>query len=409
MNFLRRRKQSSEDDDLVDSALASTSQVHKSRKPPNTAFRQQRLKAWQPILTPKTVIPFLFLLAVVFAPLGIVIIYATYNVQKLEVDYSKCGEEASDSFQLIPSKYTLYHFQGTSDNPDFKWKLQKGTDAQGDESQTCVVQFNLPKDIDPPIYLYYKLTNFYQNHRKYVESYDVKQLRGEALKPDDLDSHCKPLRLQTVDGVEKAVYPCGLIANSYFNDTFSSPVLLNLKSGSDNETYILSEEGITWPSDKSHKFKKTSYSHTDIVPPPNWAKMFPDGYNETNVPNVHEWEHLHNWMRTAGLPEFLKLYSKNTTEKISSGTYEMNIGMNYPVTIFGGTKSLVISTNSVLGGRNLSLGVIYIIVAVISLVCAIAFFLQHLIKPRKVGDHNFLQQDGGAFRDGQPVAFREQL
>ncbi|KAI7096117.1 hypothetical protein KC316_g21377, partial [Hortaea werneckii] len=31
-------------------------QKQKSRRPPNTAFRQQRLKAWQPILTPRTVL-----------------------------------------------------------------------------------------------------------------------------------------------------------------------------------------------------------------------------------------------------------------------------------------------------------------------------------------------------------------
>lgn len=406
MNFLRRRKESS-DEDLPDNE--PTSQVHKSRRPPNTAFRQQRLKAWQPILTPKTVIPFLFLLAVVFTPLGIAIIYSTYNVQKLEVNYSKCADLATSSFLSIPGKYTSYHFQSTSTSPDFKWKLETGTDSQGDATETCVLQFNLPRDIEPPIYLFYKLTNFYQNHRKYVESYDVHQLRGDALSASDLTTDCKPLRLQTVDGTEKAIYPCGLIANSFFNDTFSSPVLLNSKSGSDNETYTMSETGITWSSDKSHKFKKTKYSADDIVPPPNWYKMFPDGYNDSNIPNLHEWEHLQNWMRTAGLPEFLKLYLKNTTATFSSGTYEMSIVMNYPVSIFGGTKSLVISTSSVLGGRNLSLGIIYIIVAVISLVCAIAFFLQHLIKPRKVGDHNFLQQDGGAFRSGPPVAFREQL
>lgn len=408
MNFLRRRKHSEDDDDdLPDSE--SVSQVHKLRKPPNTAFRQQRLKAWQPILTPKTVIPFLFLLAIIFTPLGIAIIYTTYNVQKLEVNYSKCGDEATSSFLSIPGKYTGHHFQGTGDGPDFKWKLETGRDAQGDDTQTCVIQFNLPKDLDPPIYLFYKLTNFYQNHRKYVESYDVKQLRGDAVLPGDLDSHCDPLKQKKVGDDEKAVYPCGLIANSYFNDTFSSPVLLNSKSGSDNETYHLSEKDITWKSDKDHKFKKTKYDYKDIVPPPNWAKMFPDGYNETNVPNLHEWEHLHNWMRTAGLPEFMKLYSKNTTEKFSSGTYEMSIGLNYPVSIFGGSKSIVLTTSSVLGGRNLTLGIIYIIVAVIALVCAIAFFLQHLIKPRKVRDHNFLQQDGGAFREGPPTSYREQL
>ena len=36
----------------------------------DTAFKQQRLKAWQPILTPRTVLPTFFLLGLIFIPLG---------------------------------------------------------------------------------------------------------------------------------------------------------------------------------------------------------------------------------------------------------------------------------------------------------------------------------------------------
>ena len=66
MNFLRKRRSSEDEDD--DDILNNdpTSSIHKSRKPPNTAFRQQRLKAWQPILTPKSVIPLLILIAIIF-------------------------------------------------------------------------------------------------------------------------------------------------------------------------------------------------------------------------------------------------------------------------------------------------------------------------------------------------------
>ena len=32
----------------------------------DTAFKQQRLKAWQPILTPKTVLPTLFIIGILF-------------------------------------------------------------------------------------------------------------------------------------------------------------------------------------------------------------------------------------------------------------------------------------------------------------------------------------------------------
>ena len=52
----------------------------KSRKPPNTAFRQQRLLAYSPILTPKTVLPILFALGIICGPIGGLLLYASSQV-----------------------------------------------------------------------------------------------------------------------------------------------------------------------------------------------------------------------------------------------------------------------------------------------------------------------------------------
>lgn len=402
MNFLRRRR--ADDSDSDNEGDNGVSKIHKSRKPPNTAFRQQRLKAWQPIMTPKSVIPFLFVLAIIFAPLGIGILHSVTRVEYVSVNYSHCDTEASGSFKSVPSKYVGHHFNSKNKNPEFKWKVETNKDAFDEEIPTCYIQFNLPKDIKPPIYSYYRLTNFYQNHRKYVESYDLEQLKGIAVTKGDIDSDCSPLDFTGKGEDQKIVYPCGLIANSYFNDSFSNLTLLNAKSSQDNETYILSQTGISWSSDVDHKYKKTKYDPSDIVPPPNWYKMFPDGYTEENLPDLQEWELLQNWMRTAGLSSFYKLYGINKTETLTSGTYQVQIEMNYPVKIYDGTKSLVISTNSIFGGRNLSLGIVYIVIAAVSLLLGLLFLIQTIFKPRKVGDHDFLQSS-----TGEPTNFREQL
>lgn len=387
MNFLRRRRSS--EDDGEDAFTESN--IHKSRKPPNTAFRQQRLKAWQPILTPKSVIPLLFLLALIFAPLGIAIIHTTYNVEMLSLDYSHCDTLATGTFEAVPNKYIDYHFKKKNDNPKFEWKLLSDT-----ETPTCQVHFTLPKNIDPPLYLYYRLTNFFQNHRKFVDSYDLDQIKGKAVSLDSLTDKCDPLK--EFDG--KIIYPCGLIANSIFNDTFTNPILLNPTNGEVNETYIFSDDDISWSSDRNTRFKKTNYKAEEIVPPPNWAKKYPDGYTEDSIPDLSQMQHLQNWMRTAALPSFYKLYGKNTETVLNSGIYQIDIELNYPVTIFGGSKSIVITTNSIFGARNISLGLIYLVVAIICLVAGIAFLLQHLIKPRKIGDHNYLQnQIGPTIRD----------
>jgi hypothetical protein len=55
----------------------------KSRKPPNTAFRQQRLLAYAPILTPKTVLPLFFAVGIIFGPIGGLLLYASSKASPL--------------------------------------------------------------------------------------------------------------------------------------------------------------------------------------------------------------------------------------------------------------------------------------------------------------------------------------
>lgn len=355
----------------------------KSRRPPNTAFRQQRLKAWQPILTPKTVLPLFFCIAVVFAPIGGLLLYASNQVQELIIDYSHCLN-ASSSYENIPSKYITQHFAGGAvGSNDAQWRYDSS-------SGSCFLQFDIPKDMPAPVYMYYKMTNFYQNHRRYVQSYSEDQLNGKAVSAHSLRNpeDCKPLTTDAKTG--KPIYPCGLIANSYFNDTLSEPVLLNSPGSSqDNTTYAMTTKGIAWSTDKN-RFKKTTYKASEVVPPPNWAKMYPDGYTDENLPDIAEWESLQNWMRTAGLATFSKLARRNDNTTLQSGTYMVNITYNFPVLEYHGTKSLVLTTRTVIGGRNPFLGIAYLVVAGICFALGFLFLIKHFIKPRKLGDHAYL-------------------
>lgn len=60
--------------------------------------------------------------------------------------------------------------------------------------------------------------------------------------------------------------------------------------------------------------------------------------------------------------------------------------LDYPVKQFSGTKSIVISTVSWIGGKQPFLGWAYIAAAILCVVLAIAGLVRHLIKPRKLGD-----------------------
>lgn len=88
----------------------------------------------------------------------------------------------------------------------------------GETVPRCTIEFTIAIQLQSPVYIYYRLTNFYQNHRKYVKSLSYNQLNGENISPNDAGASCAPVATSP-DG--KIYYPCGLIANSMFNGEWS--------------------------------------------------------------------------------------------------------------------------------------------------------------------------------------------
>ena len=327
-------------------------------------------------------------------------------MQEISIDYTHCrGIENNTDYTLIPDNYVSSSFKSSDSNCDnartYKWK-QYSTNFTYPGNSTvdtlvCSLQFNIPDNLKPPVLLYYRLTNFYQNHRRYVKSLDSDQLKGADKKNDSLGD-CKPLD-KNHDG--KPFWPCGLIANSIFNDTFSNPSQLNAHdSNLQNITYNMTENGISWKSDKD-LYATTKYNLADIVPPPNWQLRYQNGYTSDNLPHLDTDEPFQVWMRTAGLPNFSKLAKRNDNETMQCSMYQVDIQnsmsivwfycthteiqiLDFPVDIFGGTKSLVISTRTVMGGKNPFLGIAYVAVGGICIVLGTLFTVTHLIKPRLV-------------------------
>lgn len=381
-------EESDYESDLSDEEVAPKKE--KNRRPADSPFRQQRLKAYNPVLTAKTVIPLLIGIAIVFAPLGAAMWYASHHVQDMSIDYTQCENLASRShWQEVPEEYLSLNFRTKED--DIKkpqWKLATD-DSQRfkDERKVCQLQFQVPNDLSPPIYFFYRLHKFYANHRRYAKSFSEEQIEGNAASVDvikhTMGQNCDPL---SVDSDGKKYYPCGLIANSLFNDTFGTTLKGTNGTSSD---YKMTDEGISWATDKN-RFKKTKYDHTEITPPPNWYKMFPEGYNSTNVPDISKWYQFQNWMRTSGLPTFNKLALRNDDKTLQKGIYEISIGLHFPVLPYNGNKYIYISQRSVIGGKNDFLGISWMVGGAVCFVLGLALLIANTIRPRRTGDVNLL-------------------
>ena len=113
-----------------------------------------------------------------------------------------------------------------------------------------------------------------------------------------------------------------------YADTFSSLTLLN-PSNDGPQSYNFADTGIAWPGEAKKYAEKPGYNLSDILPPPNWALRFPNGYTEDlPPPNLKADEHFQNWMRTAGLPTFTKLYGRNDKDQLVKGTYQLVVNLS---------------------------------------------------------------------------------
>ncbi|KAK9732991.1 hypothetical protein RND81_04G036400 [Saponaria officinalis] len=321
-----------------------------SKKPKYSRFTQQELPACKPILTPAWVITVFVAVGIVFIPLGLVSLSASESVVEVVREYHE---------DCVP--------------PTYKNNMV-GYIKSADIDKTCRLNMSVPKHMKRPVYVYYQLNKFYQNHRRYVKSRNDKQLRSKAY--EDSTTFCEPEEAVGTGKGRAPIVPCGLIAWSLFNDTYQFSV--------DSKTLGVNKKGISWESDRKHKFG------SDVYPKNFQSNGLIGGAKLNSSIPLSEQEDLIVWMRTAALPVFRKLYGKIEEDLDANQMIWVVVQNNYNTYSFGGTKRLVLSTTSWMGGKNDFLGVGYLTVGGLSLFLALGFILVYLFKPRPIGDPSYL-------------------
>ncbi|KAI8338992.1 CDC50/LEM3 family [Chlamydoabsidia padenii] len=369
--------------------------IRRNRQPKDGAFRQQRLRAWQPHLRPTAVIPTLFVIGILFLPTGGLLFWNTGKTHELMLDYTTCQQYDRPTY-LAPSMYSI-QFGATpypsvdSTQPPVFHSTNTTTFQTADDDPTyhnpnnftikqCTLDFTIPSTMQAPVFMYYRLTNFYQNHRQYIRNVDTNQLLGTPVDAGTVGSNCDPVS----NDRSKIIYPCGLIANSMFNDTISNLTQIT-DSGAQQQQYGWRRDGLTWATEYN-KYGTTGYQLDQIIPPPNWQSRFPQGqYTEQYPPPDlgKQMERLKVWMSVAALPDFRKLWGRNDGQDLSAGRWRATIDLNFNTQNYGGQKWLILTTSNALGGRNFYLGLTYMAVGSLCLLLATLFTFMHCLKPRK--------------------------
>ncbi|XP_031254752.1 putative ALA-interacting subunit 2 isoform X2 [Pistacia vera] len=286
------------------------------------------------------------LMGFIFIPIGLVTLRASHSVIEIVDRYdTECVPEVFKSNKLSYIK--------NSSIP-----------------KNCSLFLKVHKYMKAPIYIYYQLDNYYQNHRRYVKSRSDRQLL-HGLKHNDTTS-CQPE--ESNHGLP--IVPCGLIAWSFFNDTF--------KFIRERTELMVNRKNIAWKSDRDHKFGKQVY-------PFNFQNgTFTGGGSlDPSIP-LSDQEDLIVWMRTAALPSFRKLYGRIEEDLDEGDLLVVHVMNNYNTYSFGGKKKLVLSTLSWLGGKNDFLGLAYVFIGCSSIIISIVFMLLHVKNPRAYGETAYL-------------------
>ncbi|EAR83001.2 ligand-effect modulator 3 LEM3 family protein (macronuclear) [Tetrahymena thermophila SB210] len=261
-------------------------------------------------------------------------------------------------FLTFGSVFTYYYTQIQ--------QIKEQYDNQCSLNTRCQIQIDITQKMTQPIFFYYEIDNFYQTNRKFYQSKDTLQLKGEDRTISQLSS-CAPYVTnqdmgktlsftgQTLNPQDPAI-PCGLLSKLYFNDTYQLQ--------SQNGTLIqIDQSQIAWTVDIDYNYKQTS-----DAPQKAWVDVTD--------------EHFMVWMRTSGMGTFKKLWGR-IKQDLPAGVYKLTINNQYNTSEYNGQKFFIITTSSPFGQKNIVLIVAYFSGALICIISVVSLYFFNKAKKDK--------------------------
>ena len=188
-----------------------------SERPSDSDCVQQRLRAWQPTYGSIGSIMCFVIVAAGFIPTGAMMLVAHRedlvsvdvrydNLEEIkecpwvrtDASFNRCYERCTEDKRLVNAECSQQKKCGQIANlgpncPRDLSNLQyhEYANVEGcDPHCNTSVTFTVTETLKAPVYFYYKLENFYQNHRNFVESRSQNQLAGYSTYQSEF---CNPL------------------------------------------------------------------------------------------------------------------------------------------------------------------------------------------------------------------------
>ncbi|OWZ05185.1 Protein kinase [Phytophthora megakarya] len=397
--------------------LKSKSDVDSNiNRPDGSRMTQQQLHMWEPVLTLGWSIGICLSLAVLCIGLGVLIVYTSGTLTKLRVIYDGDADtQASSAIQPDGNITQLSNCRLDSPNQANSFHAD----------HTCFVHLTLANDIKSPVRVFYELDGYYQNHRRFVSSIIRTQFTDE-WSPATATSmlECYPMRTvssqlctvgicePTSAAMQREYFPCGIVANTLFNDIFWLHEGV-LPTGENLSRTDMTSRGIA-RTYAAHNNKNPTWNlSTDAYLPvwlnPNMSLIIPPPDGPTNpqiyadYTNSTAWVHdaldpdygvgvgLENefwrvWVEGAAMHPFLKPYGRIEHDLPAGTNLTFAVQSNFFVRSFNGSKALVIEEVGWFGSGNYVLGAFFFGIGGVFGVAAIFFAGCKLHHPRALGD-----------------------